>query len=71
MLTFQSGTVFSTLKSMEVMGVDKGGVGGTVLNISSLLALSLGSRLPVYAATKTAILQYSVSMGVSCVHESS
>lgn len=46
------------------MGTDKGGHGGVVVNISSLLALSLGSHLPVYAATKTAVLQYSTAMGV-------
>lgn len=46
------------------MGVDNGGSGGAVVNISSLLAMSIGTHLPVYAATKTAVLQFSVSMGV-------
>ncbi|CAH0701964.1 unnamed protein product [Spodoptera exigua] len=56
-------TVSSTMKALEIMGVNKGGVGGTIINISSLLALNLGSHLPVYAATKTAVLQFSIAMG--------
>lgn len=62
---FQTATVSSTLKALEVMGVDSGGGGGTVINMSSLLALNIGTHLPVYAATKTAVLQFSISMGVS------
>lgn len=56
-------TVSSTMKALDLMGHDKNGHGGVIVNISSLLALNLTSNLPVYAATKTAILQYSATMG--------
>ncbi|KAG6452920.1 15-hydroxyprostaglandin dehydrogenase [NAD(+)] [Manduca sexta] len=56
-------TVSSTLKALEKMGADKGGNGGVIVNISSLLALDLSSHLPVYSATKTAVLQFSIAMG--------
>ncbi|KAJ0180363.1 hypothetical protein K1T71_003767 [Dendrolimus kikuchii] len=56
-------TVNSTMKALDIMATDKGGHGGVIVNISSLLALSLSSHLPVYAATKTAVLQYSTAMG--------
>ncbi|XP_075969296.1 15-hydroxyprostaglandin dehydrogenase [NAD(+)]-like [Anticarsia gemmatalis] len=55
--------VNSTMKALRVMGVDHGGNGGVVLNISSLLALHLGTHLPVYAATKAAVLQFSMALG--------
>ncbi|KOB70885.1 putative alcohol dehydrogenase [Operophtera brumata] len=54
-----TGTVYSTVKAMDAMGVDKGGVGGTVVNISSLLALNLGSHLPseeCYKRTQVRVL---------------
>ncbi|XP_028030460.1 15-hydroxyprostaglandin dehydrogenase [NAD(+)]-like [Bombyx mandarina] len=58
-----TGTVNSTLKALDIMGADKGGSGGVIVNISSLLALNLTSHLPVYAATKAAVLQFSIRMG--------
>ncbi|XP_026742458.1 15-hydroxyprostaglandin dehydrogenase [NAD(+)]-like [Trichoplusia ni] len=58
-----SATVSSTMKALDIMDANKGGNGGTIINISSLLALNLGSHLPVYAATKTAVLQFSIAMG--------
>lgn len=57
----------STLKALDIMGADKGGSGGVIVNISSLLALNLTSHLPVYAATKAAVLQFSIRMGVSII----
>lgn len=53
------------MKALDIMGVNKGGNGGIIVNISSLLALKVSSHLPVYAATKTAVLQFSIAMGVS------
>ncbi|XP_013190054.1 15-hydroxyprostaglandin dehydrogenase [NAD(+)] [Amyelois transitella] len=58
-----TGTVASTMRAVEVMGKDNGGNGGTVLNISSLLALKQHPHLPVYAATKTAVLYFSNAFG--------
>ncbi|XP_059050082.1 15-hydroxyprostaglandin dehydrogenase [NAD(+)]-like [Achroia grisella] len=58
-----TGTVDSTLRAMEIMGADKTGSGGLVLNISSTSALKLNPLRPVYAATKNAVLQFSNAMG--------
>lgn len=69
LIHFQSATVNSTLKGLDYMGTDKGGRGGVVVNMSSLLALNTGGRLPVYSATKTAVLQFSIAMGVSFLHK--
>lgn len=67
-----AGTVHSTLKALEVMGLDKGGFGGTVVNLSSMLALHFGTlHLPVYAATKTAVLQFSICMGTEAAYKKS
>ncbi|XP_072944128.1 15-hydroxyprostaglandin dehydrogenase [NAD(+)]-like [Epargyreus clarus] len=52
-------TVTSTYKALDIMAADKGGNGGCIVNISSLLALKPSARLPVYAATKAAVLQFS------------
>ncbi|KAJ8722878.1 hypothetical protein PYW07_004058 [Mythimna separata] len=64
-------TVTSTMKALDIMGVNKGGGGGTIVNISSLLALNLGTHLPVYAATKTAVLQFSIAMGAEKAYSES
>ncbi|KAJ8725472.1 hypothetical protein PYW08_003655 [Mythimna loreyi] len=64
-------TVNSTMKALDIMGVNKGGGGGAIVNISSLLALNLGSHLPVYAATKTAVLQFSIAMGAEKTYSES
>ncbi|KAM3963388.1 alcohol dehydrogenase-like [Aphomia sociella] len=58
-----TGTVDSTYRAMEAMAVNKGGVGGVVLNISSLSALKENPNQLVYAATKNAVLQFSNAMG--------
>jgi short-subunit dehydrogenase len=62
---FQTATINSTLKSFDMMGADKGGSGGTVVNVSSLLALKRTPHLPVFTSTKLAVLQFSNSIGVS------
>ncbi|XP_063360060.1 15-hydroxyprostaglandin dehydrogenase [NAD(+)]-like [Cydia amplana] len=56
-------TIQSSLVALELMRADKGGAGGAILNISSLWALRGDSQLPVYAATKTAVLHFSNSIG--------
>ncbi|XP_023945711.2 15-hydroxyprostaglandin dehydrogenase [NAD(+)]-like [Bicyclus anynana] len=57
-------SVSSTLKALELMRVDRGGAGGTIINVSSIAALTLMSpSLFVYGATKSAILHLSVCMG--------
>ncbi|OWR47239.1 putative alcohol dehydrogenase [Danaus plexippus plexippus] len=54
----------STLKAIEIMRKDEGGNGGVVLNISSAAALCQDELLPIYAATKSAILQFSNCIGM-------
>ncbi|XP_073943519.1 15-hydroxyprostaglandin dehydrogenase [NAD(+)]-like [Choristoneura fumiferana] len=56
-------TIQSSLLALNFMRVDKSGTGGIILNISSLWALRGDSQLPVYAATKTAVLHFSNSIG--------
>ena len=62
----QTALVNGTLKAIELMRIDKGGRGGTVINVSSIAALVQRSPfLFVYAATKSAVLQFSNCIGVS------
>lgn len=56
-----------TMKAIDIMGADKGNSGGTIVNISSQHALSQSPHLPVYTATKTAVLQFSNCIGVSLI----
>ncbi|XP_045445986.1 alcohol dehydrogenase-like [Melitaea cinxia] len=56
--------VTSTLKALQLMRVDQGGKGGTIINISSLCALMQRSPfLFVYASTKSAVLHFSNCIG--------
>ncbi|CAG9585707.1 unnamed protein product [Danaus chrysippus] len=57
-------TVSSTLKAVELMRVDKGGKGGTVINISSVAGImQLSPSVFVYGATKSAVLHFSTCVG--------
>ncbi|XP_045491348.1 15-hydroxyprostaglandin dehydrogenase [NAD(+)]-like [Colias croceus] len=57
--------VTSTLKSIELMRKDKGGRGGTIINISSIGALSLTCpTVFIYCSTKAAVLQFTTAMGM-------
>lgn len=62
---FQTALVSSTLKAVEVMGKDKGGRGGAVINIASIAAVISLPNLAIYHATKSAVLQFSRCLGVS------
>nr|XP_026494851.1 15-hydroxyprostaglandin dehydrogenase [NAD(+)]-like [Vanessa tameamea] len=54
----------STLKALELMREDKGGHGGTIINVSSIAALLLiAPSLFIYAATKAAVLHLTCSIG--------
>ncbi|XP_047988191.1 15-hydroxyprostaglandin dehydrogenase [NAD(+)]-like [Leguminivora glycinivorella] len=55
--------ITSTLKALELMRVDEGGKGGTVINISSIAALSQSHWVPIYFGTKAAVLQFSNCIG--------
>uniref|UniRef100_A0A1L8D6X2 Aldehyde reductase-3 n=1 Tax=Plutella xylostella TaxID=51655 RepID=A0A1L8D6X2_PLUXY len=56
--------ITSTLKAIDIMRKDKGGNGGTVINISSIAGLSQSHFLPIYFATKSAVIQFSNCIGM-------
>ncbi|CAH0718857.1 unnamed protein product, partial [Brenthis ino] len=56
--------VTSTLKAIDIMSKEKGGKGGVVLNMSSIAALFQDPLLPIYYATKSAVLQFSNCIGL-------
>ncbi|OWR47236.1 putative alcohol dehydrogenase [Danaus plexippus plexippus] len=55
--------ITGSLKAFEIMRKDRNGKGGTIVNISSVVALIQSSLLPVYSATKSAVLQFSNCLG--------
>ena len=61
----QNAVVRSTLLGLQYMGKDKGGKGGVVVNISSIAGLAPSAGVPVYVATKHAVIGLTRSFGVS------
>nr|QLI62149.1 alcohol dehydrogenase 8 [Streltzoviella insularis] len=55
--------ITSSLKAYELMRRDRGGKGGTIINISSIVALMQFSSLSVYSGTKSAVQQFSNCLG--------
>ncbi|CAG4908136.1 unnamed protein product [Colias eurytheme] len=55
--------VTSTLKAWEFMRKDKSGRGGSIVNISSIAGLVQAPFMPVYHATKSAVIQFSNCLG--------
>ncbi|OXU23916.1 hypothetical protein TSAR_000874 [Trichomalopsis sarcophagae] len=55
-------TVNCTLVAIDHMGKHKGGKGGVVVNIASILGLMITPAAPIYAATKHAIISFVRSM---------
>ncbi|XP_075970064.1 15-hydroxyprostaglandin dehydrogenase [NAD(+)]-like [Anticarsia gemmatalis] len=61
--------VNGTIKAIELMRKDKGGKGGTVINVSSVAALvKFSPLLFVYAATKFAVMRFSNCIGKEPYH---
>nr|AXY94771.1 alcohol dehydrogenase AD1 [Galleria mellonella] len=54
----------SSLKALELMRKDEGGQGGTIINIASIAALIQHPMMPIYFATKSAVLQFSSCLGL-------
>ncbi|XP_047021018.1 15-hydroxyprostaglandin dehydrogenase [NAD(+)]-like isoform X1 [Helicoverpa zea] len=54
----------SSFKAFDLMRKDQGGRGGTIINISSIVGLFQAHLLPVYTATKSAVLQFSNCLGM-------
>jgi len=56
--------VRGTLLGLQYMGKDKGGKGGVVVNIASILGLAPLAGSPVYVATKHAVIGLTRSFGL-------
>jgi len=52
---------------MQLMGKDKGGRGGTVVVTSSTMGYKPCPSMPIYTATKHALIGFIRSFGVSCI----
>ena len=64
----QNAVVRGTLLGLQYMGKDKGGNGGVVVNIASILGLAPLAGSPVYVATKHAVIGFTRSFGVSTAY---
>lgn len=47
------------------MRKDEGGAGGTIINISSVVALISMPILPIYSGSEAAVIQFGRSMAIS------
>ncbi|XP_023248630.1 15-hydroxyprostaglandin dehydrogenase [NAD(+)]-like [Copidosoma floridanum] len=61
-----AGMVSVAMLAMEHMGRDKGGKGGVLINIAEHLDVHCTAQLPVYTATKQAIIGLSQSLAAPC-----
>ena len=52
-----------SMKFYEHMRIDKGGNGGTIINVSSIFGYRIMAYLPYYQASKFAVLGFSKSLG--------
>ena len=52
-----------SMKFYEHMRFDKGGKGGTIINVSSIFGYRITAHLPYYHASKFAVLGFSKSLG--------
>ncbi|XP_026488090.1 15-hydroxyprostaglandin dehydrogenase [NAD(+)]-like [Vanessa tameamea] len=52
-----------TMKFYENMRLDKGGRGGTIINVSSIFGYRITAYIPFYHASKYAVLGFSKSLG--------
>ncbi|XP_075969294.1 15-hydroxyprostaglandin dehydrogenase [NAD(+)]-like [Anticarsia gemmatalis] len=55
--------VTGNLLALDLMRKDKGGNGGTIINMSSVVALWPSPFTPIYNATKSAVLMFSMNLG--------
>ncbi|KAJ8718410.1 hypothetical protein PYW08_002647 [Mythimna loreyi] len=63
------GLVSFTLKGVQHMRKDEGGAGGTIINISSIAALTRVSFLPIYKGSKLAVLHFSQCLALDPFYE--
>ncbi|CAH2243897.1 alcohol dehydrogenase 1-like [Pararge aegeria] len=55
--------ITSSLHAWNTMHKEKDGKGGTIINFSSVVALSKTVNVPIYGATKIGVLKFSTSLG--------
>lgn len=60
-----TGLIRTSLIGIDLMGKHNGGKGGTILNIASIGGLTPVSFLPIYCATKYAVVGFTASMKLS------
>ncbi|KAJ8718408.1 hypothetical protein PYW08_002645 [Mythimna loreyi] len=63
------GVVSFTLKGVQHMRKDEGGAGGTIINVSSIAALSRVPYVPIYEGSKIAILHFSQCLAMDPFYE--
>lgn len=56
------GVINGTEVALQHMAVDKGGRGGAIFNIASVLGLDTHCNVPVYTATKHAVVGYTTAL---------
>lgn len=65
MYCLQNGVIRGTLLALRFIGKDRGGRGGTVINMGSNVSLRPYVSIPIYTATKHAIVGFTRAYGVS------
>lgn len=63
MVIFQTGLVLGTLLGFQHMGTHRGGRGGSIINVASILGLQPLYSMPVYTGTKWFVVGFTKSMG--------
>lgn len=61
---FQQGLISLTMKGVKHMRTDDGGLGGTIINVASIAAFMVEHLIPIYSATKAAVLHFSQCLAV-------
>jgi len=62
----QKGVVHGTILGLNHMGRHKGGKGGTIVNMSSIIGLQGNPLAPIYAGTNFAVVGFTSSLLVNC-----
>lgn len=57
--------IYCTQTAVDLMSREKGGNGGTIVNVSSVCGLDSIFAQPIYNATKHGIIGFTRSLGVS------
>lgn len=60
----QNGVIRGTLLAQRFMGTDRGGQGGVVINTGSNVSINPYVSVPIYSATKAAIVSFTRAFGV-------